>query len=202
MIKNLIFDMGGVIIRFDPDFFIERLGLSPEDSKLLKREIFQSLEWAMQDRGSLTEAESAGIICGRIPQRLHSAAEDLIFCWNRPLLPVPGMEELLSDCKKSGYRLFVLSNASARLHEYWPGIPGHQYFDDVLVSADVGLVKPETELFRLALERFQVSPGETVFIDDLPLNAEAAHHAGMHAVVFHNDVPELRKFLADLGVCL
>ena len=200
MIKNLIFDMGNVIIRFDPDLFIGRLGLTPADSKLLKREIFQSLEWAMQDRGSLTEAESSGIICRRVPQHLQDAVKELIFHWNRPLLPVEGMEALLRGCKENGYRIFLLSNASSRLHEYWPDVPGQQYFDDLLVSADVGLVKPEPELFRLAMERFQIRPDETVFIDDLSLNAEAAYHAGMHAIVFYNDVPRLRRELNDLGV--
>ena len=75
MIKNIIFDMGGVLIRFDRKYFIERLGISGEDEELLMREVFHSLEWVRMDRGSLTDAEAAESICRRVPERLHDAVQ-------------------------------------------------------------------------------------------------------------------------------
>jgi HAD superfamily hydrolase (TIGR01509 family) len=78
---------------------------------------------------------------------------------------------------------------------FWEEIPGHELFEDVLISADVGLVKPQPEIFRLACERFGISAGESVFIDDTPANAEAAYYVGMRAVVFHGDTAELRREL-------
>ena len=58
MIRSIVFDMGNVLIRFDREYFIDRLGVSPEDKSLLMREVFQSLEWARMDRGSMTDEEA------------------------------------------------------------------------------------------------------------------------------------------------
>ena len=57
MIRNIIFDMGNVLIRFDQQYFIQRLGVASEDAPLLMRELLRSVEWARMDRGSMTEAE-------------------------------------------------------------------------------------------------------------------------------------------------
>ena len=73
MIKNIVFDMGNVLLRFEPEYFIERLGVAPEDRRTLLVQVFRSLEWARMDRGSLTEKQAAELICHRLPDRLHAA---------------------------------------------------------------------------------------------------------------------------------
>ena len=200
MIKNIILDMGGVLMRFDTKALIERLGLSEEDSRILHREVFMSLEWARQDRGSLTEEEACASICARTPEHLHTAVKDLIYRWERPILPIEGMEALLKSLKQNGYRIYLLSNANSRQHVYWPDVPGSQYFDGTLISADVKLVKPQPEIYHLACTTFHLVPEECAYIDDLPLNAEGAYYIGMHAFVFHDDMDELRTWLVSLGV--
>ena len=200
MIKAIIFDMGGVLIRFDREYFISRLGVREEDKRLLEREVFLSLEWAKMDRGSMTEQDASASICKRLPGRLHEAAEKLVTMWERPILPIEGMEELIRNLKENGYHIYLLSNASVRQHEYWPSVPASSFFEDTLISADVGFVTPQPEIFRLALEKFGILSEESVFIDDLPLNAEGADYVGMKAIVFHQDMQELRGKLAKLGV--
>ena len=149
MIKNVIFDMGNVLLRFDRDYFLDAVGVQGADRKLLLNNVYLSLEWAKMDRGSMTEAEAAESMCRRLPQRLHETAHLLVDRWDRPILPIAGMEQLVSDLKKAGYGVYLLSNASYRQHEYWPRVPGSQYFDGTLISADVKLVKPEAEIYRL-----------------------------------------------------
>ena len=200
MIRNIVFDMGQVLLRFIPDLFIERLGVEGEDKKLLNREVFRSLEWARMDRGSLTDEEAAEIICRRVPERLHDAVHKLVAMWDRPILAVEGTEELIAELKEKGYGIYLLSNASYRQHDYWPKLPASRYFDGTLVSADVKLVKPQPEIYRLLCETFSLVPDECVFIDDAINNAEGAFLCGMHPIVFHDDVPELRARLRELGV--
>ena len=200
MIRNIVFDMGQVLLRFLPDLFIERLGVEGEDKKLLNREVFRSLEWARMDRGSLTDEEAAEIICRRVPERLHDAVHKLVAMWDRPILAVEGTEELIAELKEKGYGIYLLSNASYRQHDYWPKLPASRYFDGTLVSADVKLVKPQPEIYRLLCETFSLVPDECVFIDDAINNAEGAFLCGMHPIVFHDDVPELRARLRELGV--
>ena len=114
MIKNVIFDMGNVLLRFDRDYFLDAVGVQGADRKLLLNNVYLSLEWAKMDRGSMTEAEAAESMCRRLPQRLHEKAHLLVDRWDRPILPVAGMEQLVSDLKKAGYGVYLLSNASYR----------------------------------------------------------------------------------------
>ena len=88
MIKNIVFDMGNVLLRFEPEYFIERLGVAPEDRRTLLVQVFRSLEWARMDRGSLTEKQAAELICHRLPDRLHAAVHSLTDQWDRPHQPV------------------------------------------------------------------------------------------------------------------
>ena len=104
MIKSIVFDMGNVLLRFEPELFIERLGVAPEDRRMLLVQVFRSLEWAKMDRGSLTERQAAELICRRVPERLHSAVHSLTDQWERPILPVEGSYELVQELKEKGYR--------------------------------------------------------------------------------------------------
>lgn len=200
MIKNIVFDMGNVIIRFDPELFMSRLGLAEEDRRLLKRELFVSLEWSRMDRGSLTDEEAAEIVCRRVPERLHDAVRRLVGMWDRPILPVEGMYELVEELRGMGYGIYLLSNASFRQHDYWPRVPASKFFDGTLISADVKLVKPQPEIYRLLCDKFSLVPEECVFIDDSTSNAEGAYFCGINALVFHGDAHEMRLKLNELGV--
>ena len=200
MIRNIVFDMGQVLLRFDPAYFIERAGAAEEDKKLLQREVYKSLEWARMDRGSMTEAEAAESMCRRLPERLHETVHALVDKWDRPILPVEGMEELIGELKAKGYGIYLLSNASYRQHEYWPRVPASRFFDGTLVSADVKLVKPQPEIYLLLMMKFSLRAEECFFVDDAVLNAEAAYACGMQTAVFHDDAAELRGKLRAAGV--
>ena len=200
MIKNILFDMGQVLIRFDRDYFMTRLGVSEEDRPLLMREIFLSVEWVQMDRGTLCEAEAFCKIAPRLPERLHDAAKKLIEMWDRPILEIEGMYELVEELKTMGYGIYLLSNASIRQHEYWPKIPGWQFFDGKVISADEKIMKPHPDYYRIALERFGLKPEKCFFIDDVPANIEGALFCGISGAVFHKDVSLLRSQLRAAGV--
>ena len=199
-IRNLIFDMVGVLFRFDTEAYLEECAFTGEDRRILTTEVFQSLEWARLDRGTMVEEDAIASICSRTPLHLHGAVRDFIMRENRAIVPTEGMEDLLRQLKEKGYRLFMLSNTSSRWHVFWKEVSAGKYFEDTLISADVGLVKPDPEIFRLAFRKFQVVPEETVFIDDRAINAEAAFYTGIQAFVFHDDLQELRRWLRGLGV--
>ena len=199
MIKNILFDMGNVLIRFDRNLFLDRLCLSREDKQLLYREVFASVEWAQMDRGSKVEATALASICKRLPERLHEAAEALVFHWDEPMLPIDGMYELVEELKEMGYGIYLLSNASVRQHAYWPRIEVSRFFDGTFISADVHVVKPQPEIYRMCLEAFGLKAEETFFIDDVGANIEGAIFCGLQGAVFHGDVERLRQDLRGVG---
>ena len=202
MIRNIVFDMGNVMIYFNKNLFLDRAGVTGEDRRLLERIVFDSLEWARLDRGSLLEPEAERLMCSRLPERLHGYVREFVYDWDKPLYPVRGMAPLVRELKEKGYGIYLLSNAASRQHEYWPRIPASRFFDGTLISADVKLVKPQPEIYRLLCETFSLIPGECVFIDDAINNAEGAFLCGMHPIVFHDDVSELRARLREEGVDL
>jgi len=89
MLKNIIFDMGGVLITYNPRLFVDRLPLDEQDRELLLREIFLSADWPLCDAGEIDEPQLEQRVLGRIPARLHQAAHRLIFSWERPSPPSP-----------------------------------------------------------------------------------------------------------------
>ena len=201
MIRNVIFDMGGVLIDWDPSVIVARLGLSPEDSALLCREVFGCLEWVAMDHGIMAQREGCERICRRLPPRLHEAVSSCVFdWWKAPLYPIPGMAELIRELKSLGLGIYLLSNAASTLHEYFDRIPASECFDGKLVSADVRLLKPQHEIFELLFERFSLRPEECFFIDDNALNIDGAYAVGMPGAVFFRDFPRLRSELRAAGI--
>ena len=201
MIKNIIFDMGQVLIKFDPNMFIERVGITnPEDKKILLREIYKSVEWSMMDRGSLTDQEAANLMMQRVPDHLKDKVAKLTYEWDRPIISIDGAYELIKELKENGYKIYLLSNASLNQKNYWPNIPGQEYFDGVVVSAYVNYVKPEHEIYEHLLAKFNLKADECIFIDDSTLNVEGAIHAGLHGIVFHGDYKEVRQKFIENGI--
>ena len=200
MIKNIVFDMGNVIIRFDRDAFIDRFGVSEEERRILLREIFLSPEWVMMDRGTLTDEQAADILCPRVPEHLQDIARKLIGFWDRPILEVEGIEPLIEELKGKGYGIYLLSNVSCRQPDYWQRVPAARFFDGTLISYSVKLIKPMPEIYEKFFEKFSLKREECFFIDDSPANIEASLYVGMPGAVFHNDIRRLRRDLRAAGV--
>ena len=99
MIRNIVFDMGNVLLRFDRQIFLNRLDVSEEDKQLLLQEVFLSKEWVEMDRGTLREETAEPLMCARLPEHLHGAVHELVSCWDQPILPMEGMEELVKELK-------------------------------------------------------------------------------------------------------
>lgn len=203
MIRNVIFDMGGVLLDFDPRKFVARAGLDGEDSAILINEIFHSAEWVSLDRGSMSEEDAFASMCTRIPPRLHAAARAVFDGWDRPRLQLDGAPEIVRELSEKGYRLYLFSNAGRRHADYWPDLPVSRYFGDrLMVSAWHGLLKPEAAFYETGLALFALDRRECVFIDDNPVNVEAAWRLGLDGVVYHGDAAPLRQRLREKGIAL
>ena len=180
MVKNIIFDMGQVLIRWDPNEFLADTGLPQEDRNLLMLEVFRNVEWIMLDRGTITEEAATESICKRLPGRLHSHCADLVQSWWKiHIIPMEGMAELVRELKGKGYGVYLLSNANLRLRTYFPRIPGWECFDGLFVSAEHRLLKPQHEIYEKFLDTFCLNAEECFFIDDSPANIEGANRTGI-----------------------
>ncbi len=199
-LKNLVFDMGGVLVKTDLAAYTGRYVQSEADRALLEREVFRSVEWIALDRGTITDTEAAASICRRLPERLHFAVPELLAGWHGEPLPPDEMCGLVRELKEKGFSLYLLSNTSAKFHQFRVNIPALRWFDGVFISADCHLLKPEAEIYRRFFAFFGLQPDQCLFIDDSPANVEAGVRAGMAGIVYQGDVGELRRMLRRLGL--
>ena len=200
MIENIVFDMGKVLIHFDTDRYTACFADTPADRELLRREVFRSVEWVQLDRGTITDEQAARQIEPRLPEHLRAAVSQIFARWHEDIPTLDGIYALVKELKDAGYHIYLLSNTSARFHQFRRNIPALQFFDGEFISADVGLLKPEAEIYQKFFETFGLNPGQCVFIDDVPANIEASLRAGMPGIVYNDDPTELRRKLAAMGV--
>lgn len=200
MIKNIVFDMGNVLVKYDAQRFVDRHTHSDEDCGLLMRNIFHSVEWISMDRGTMTQQQGLERICKRLPERLHSIAADLLESWHHDIPPFPEMETLVESLKAAGYKIYLLSNTSARFHDFRVRIPALRHFDGEFISADWGMLKPDPVIYTTFCNHFGLVPAQCFFIDDVAANIEGAQLAGMQGTVYHGEVSLLIDDLKIAGV--
>ena len=195
----VLFDLGKVLLDWSPRYYYERFFAGDEAGLAHFLDEVIAREWILEmDRG-LPMAEA---IAAR--QRLYPAHAELIARWREgwPEMlrgEIAGTVAVLEELASRGRRLYALTNFS---HETWPVARARfeflGRFEDVVVSGEVGMVKPDPRIYRLAIERCRLDAARTVFVDDLPANVEAARAEGLHGV--HFTTPErLRDDLVKLG---
>ena len=200
MIKNIVFDMGNVLISFDAERYTARFVPDPADYALIRRELFRSVEWIQMDRGTITDEEAVKAVCSRLPARLHQPVQDILDNWHQDIPPLDGIYELVKELKEKGYGIYLLSNTSSRFYSFRKNIPALRFFDGEFISADHHLVKPEPGIYQKFLAQFALDGSQCVFIDDVPLNVEGAVRCGIHGIVYHGSPDLLRQQLRQMGV--
>ena len=200
MIRNIIFDMGNVLLRLDPQHIVSQFTADAEAQRRLQEAIFEDPDWAAQDAGAISEDEMRMRIRSRLPEELHEAAMNCYNAFERHMPDIPEMQALALALKAEGCRIYVLSNANVRFADYLPGREFFREFDGIVISAKEKLVKPDARLFRLALDQFGLRPEESLFIDDAQANVEGARAVGMAALRFDGDVDGIRAEMGKLGL--
>ena len=202
MVHNIVFDMGNVLIRFDPEEFMTRVGITDQKDRItVRRELFDSVEWARMDMGVETENSFEPKVLARIPNRLRRQVRELLRNWADPIQLIPGMEDLVRRLKAAGFGIYLLSNASIGQPAYWKSLPLSHCFDGVMVSAFVKTVKPCPAIYTLFTEEFRLKGEECMFIDDAPINVAMAMACGWQGIVFHGDAKELENKMREAGIC-
>ena len=196
MIKNIIFDYGGVLLDWNPHYLYDPYFGDNEKAEWFLQNIC-TYEWnAQHDNGKPIAEGTAELIA------LHPEWEKEIRMYYDDFMrmmggQIPGMEELVKDLKAKGYRVFGLSNWSVETfsqvrHVY----PVLDLMEDMVISGVERVMNPDHRIFELALNRFGIKAEETVFIDDNPNNVQAACKVGIHGVLFQSKDLLLSKLFA------
>lgn len=179
-----IFDVGNVLLYFDPRTFVRTLWKDEARAGRLHTAVFQSPEWRLLDEGSVSQEEAALWLCHRYPDDTEHIRL-VMKHWLRCLTPKWEVVELLLDMKEQGMRLYFLSNISVSGREYvLSTYPFFSVFDGGLFSCDEKLAKPDIRLYQSLCAKYRLSPEDCLFIDDKKENVKAAESAGMRGHLF------------------
>lgn len=202
MIKNIVFDMGKVLVHYDSGRVCHQFMSDQSQIHKVNTSVFISPEWIYLDMGIISEEQALRQMQIRLEsdQEKEMAALCMAHWHEYCMWPVDGMKELIRDLKEKGYGIYLCSNAAMRLLScYQDVIPGIEYFDGVLFSAEVKCIKPQKEIYQQLFERFSLKPEECFFIDDLEVNIEGARRCGMNGYCFSDgNVEKLVKILHNV----
>ena len=187
MIKNVVLDMGNVLLDFRPEYVLDAFCSSEEEKDVIRRELFDGPEWQMGDRGDIKDKERYGLVKQRVPKKYHKALKDCAEKWDICMDPIEGAKEFCETLKEKGYKVFVLSNASDLFYKYFPKFLPLDFFDGVFVSADYRMLKPDVEIFEVFLKQYGLKAEECFFVDDREDNISGATKAGMNTFRFMGD---------------
>ena len=187
MIKQVILDMGNVLMDYNPEVPLERFCQTEEEREAIRRELFGGPEWVQSDLGLLSDEGMYERVKARLPGRFHPALKRCVEGWDICMKPLPGAKEFCDACRAEGYGLYLLSNASGRFYHYFPRFAPLSDFDGLVISSDVHLVKPDVRIYRYLLEQYGLAGEESLFLDDREDNVQGARRAGMQAAVFRGD---------------
>ncbi len=201
MIRNIVFDMGMVLMDFHPMAACRAAAPDEEGAQQLYAAVFAHPEWAGLDDGTLTEAELARRAMARLTdERLRSLVPGLLGGMpNNVLSPIPGMKAVTEGLLARGFGVYLLSNAGLNVSLHREIVPGLEAFHGVVFSVEEQAVKPDPEIYLRLTGRYGLAPEECLFIDDLPRNVEAARTLGWQGYVFDGDVAALQRMLEGLA---
>lgn len=197
-IKAVFFDLGGVIVRTEfqapRQQLAERLGMEYED---LSKIVFDSESGIRASMGEITSADHWALVLKRLkrPAAELSVIRDEFFAGD--IVDRTLVEYIRS--LRSRYKTGLISNAWSDLRDFVVREKFDDAFDKMVISAEVGAMKPEPKIFQIALEQFGVKPKEAVFVDDFYINIEGCEKVGIRGIHFkdvESTLQQLKKLLS------
>lgn len=194
MINYIIFDIGNVLLDFNPLDYLKKLFPNEKNILQLHEQIFGSEEWLKLDRGIITQHEAIEILSNKNPlqkDKIHKCME----AWVEILTPNEEVIQILKELHLRKYKLLLLSN----FHDYAYAHIIDKYnffklFNGGMISYKEKLLKPEEEIYLSLIDKYNINPQEAIFIDDTLVNIQGAQRLGFNTIQFKN-AQQLQKEL-------
>lgn len=203
MIKNIIFDLGNVIINYNQKKIIGNFTDREDETKYIFDEIFNSPEWTLMDLGDITNDGAIEIINKRNKFKYEKLTQEFLNEWYKKQPINRDIVKIAKTLKKNGYNLFVLSNMANLTYEYFKNDEFFSLCTGIVISAHEHVKKPDEKVYRLLLERYNLNAEECLFIDDddSGKNYETANRIGIKGRrIVPNQVEDVKKLLLEFNV--
>lgn len=182
MIKNIIFDIGNVILRFKVDEVLERFTEDDDERKFIYDNIINSPEWlgyGLIDTGYITRNEAIEMISDRTNHANDTLVKDFLSNYNDYALVDERMLDLIKNLKRNNYRVYLLSNINPYTTKFVAKSGLFSIVDGYVLSYLVHQIKPYVGIYKTLLGKYELIPSECLFVDDRKENIETANSLGI-----------------------
>ncbi len=199
MIKNIVFDIGNVLTYYTWEEHIRSFGFTETVYQRVVQATVKSSAWNEFDRGLLSDEEVTQLLVQNDPgveQEIRQMMVNVGGLVKKAEYAIPWIQEL----KSKGYHVYYLSNFSFKAgKECSHALDFMPFTDGGILSCEEKLIKPQPEIYRRLLEKYGLTAGECVFLDDLDINVRAAEAEGFHGILFTTKEAAVSA-LEELGV--
>ncbi len=194
--KTLLFDMGNVLLRFNPKELLAHYTDDQTQQERIHQALFTSL-WFELDLGIRETNDILTDVYQDLSSDDRVVVESLMRDWFMHMSVIQPMEELIEELKARGFKLILCSNASMQFYAYQHHFNVLQNFDAHVISAKIQKVKPHKEFFDHVLTTYHLTASDCIFVDDLIQNIEGAQQVGLITYHFKNDANQLKAFILN-----
>ena len=180
---DIILDMGNVLLEWNKDKILKAVAKTQKDYLILDKAIFQSGLWERLDLGTLTREELVDKVLSLLGDCYQKKVEEVIWNWPAYIDIYTEVFPLLARLKENGHRIFVLSNTSPVFYELLKNqlAPLAKILDGFVLSCDIKVIKPDRKMFEEILRKYELSPDNCIFLDDVKENTNMAESLGIKA---------------------
>ena len=194
MIKNLVFDLGNVLIEWNSEKILTYFEPEKERQQVLRQVIFESGVWHQTDRGERSLKEACEEVLAQLDVSYHSAVKNILYHWYEVVHVYSGLQERIRLWSDQGYRIYILSTTCEIFYHIEKAglLPIYPLLSGYILSSEVGVVKPEAEIYQKLLKKYGLNPVESVFIDDIQANLDTAAELGFETILSTSETENIR----------
>ena len=186
MIKNIVFDIGNVLVEFGWKPYFDKFNLTPEEFERLVNATVKSNVWNEMDRGAVSEEEILNAYIANDPG-IEGIIRAIYADFHDMLKQYDYTKGWIKSLQAEGFKVYCLSNMSHKsVRENADALDFIPLTDGTILSCDYNIIKPEKAIYDLLFEKFNLIPSECVFIDDVKRNIDKAKELGMYGIVFES----------------
>lgn len=198
--QNFIFDMGNVLMDFNPDYLLSVFVHDIDDIQMFKSKLFSSGLWARLDNGDCDFDDAYDEVSQQLPLSKHATLKRILNEWTSTKYPRKDMEEIVKRLKDKGYGIYLCSNVAPLFHTYKDHYEIFNYFDGFVLSGDLKLSKPDPKIYEYLLVTFKLDPKSCLFIDDINANILGANTVGIDGYHYNGNGKMFEMYLENIGV--
>ncbi len=203
MYKNIIFDLGGVIVKFNPRNFLMEKFLNDKTETKVYNIVFGSETWKDMDSGLLSREKGTEIMLQDAKEQdCLFEVQEVLDTWLNILEPRMYIVKLAALLKQSGYNIFYLSNMPNDVFDYLSSHAFFPAFDGGVCSYEIGINKPDERIYTALLKKYELKADESIFIDDTLANVKAACDLDITGIHMRGNASSLKKHLKICGITL